>query len=114
MPKIIENIREKLLVEAKEIDKTCKTGFLYAPNRLITLKVFWRAVAFAKSINADAIHPQFLFVNEKLVKDAHKAGIMVNPWTVNKEKDMRKLLSFGVDGLITDVPNIAKRVIEEF
>ena len=73
-----------------------------------------RAVDFAKSIDADALHPHQIFVTKELVESAHENGIMVNPWTVNKEKDMKKLLGFGVDGLITDVPNIAKKVIEEF
>ena len=31
----------------------------------------------------------------------------VIPWTVNKKEDMVNLLNMGVDGLITDYPNIA-------
>lgn len=111
---LISSFDPKLLVEAKQIDPACKTGFLYAPNRLITLKVFWRAVAFAKSINADAIHPQFLFVNEKLVKDAHKAGIMVNPWTVNDPIFIEKMIKCGVDGIITDLPDVVGGMLERY
>ena len=37
----------------------------------------------------------------------------VNPWTVNKERDIKRLVEMGVDGVITDVPNVAKKIIEE-
>ena len=112
---LISSFDPDLLVYIKDIEEACKTGFLYSPDKPITYKqVLGKEIGFAKSIGADALHPHQLFVNEKLVDAAHENGIQVNPWTVNKEKDMRKLLSFGVDGLITDVPNIAKKVIETF
>lgn len=112
---LISSFDPDLLVYIKDIEENCKTGFLYSPDKPITYKqVLGRAVDFAKSIDADALHPHQIFVTKELVESAHENGIMVNPWTVNKEKDMKKLLGFGVDGLITDVPNIAKKVIEEF
>lgn len=112
---LISSFDPDLLVYIKDIEEKCKTGFLYSPDKPITYKqVLGRAVDFAKSIDADALHPHQIFVTKELVESAHENGIMVNPWTVNKEKDMKKLLGFGVDGLITDVPNIAKKVIEEF
>lgn len=112
---LISSFDPDLLVYIKDIEENCKTGFLYSPDKPITYKqVLGRAVDFAKSIDADALHPHQIFVTKELVESAHENGIMVNPWTVNKEKDMKKLLGFGVDGLITDVPNIAKKAIEEF
>jgi glycerophosphoryl diester phosphodiesterase len=47
-----------------------------------------------------------------MVDKHHNAGHKVNAWTVNEESVMMKLLSMGVDGLITDKPDIAKKVIE--
>jgi len=37
----------------------------------------------------------------------------VIPWTVNREKTMRKLVALGVDGLITDYPGRGVRVLAE-
>lgn len=112
---LISSFDPDLLVYIKDIEENCKTGFLYSPDKPITYKqVLSDQVGFAKSIGADALHPHQWFVSAEMVEEAHENGIQVNPWTVNKEKDMKKLLSYGVDGLITDVPNIAKKVIEEF
>ncbi len=110
---LISSFDPKLLIEAKEIDSNCKTGYLYAPNRPITLKVFWRAVEFAKSINADALHPQFIFVGEDYVYKAHEEGLMVNAWTVNDPMFINKMIKSGVDGIITDLPDVVGRILNE-
>ncbi|MBR0349032.1 MAG: glycerophosphodiester phosphodiesterase [Clostridia bacterium] len=110
---LISSFDPDLLVYIKDYDENCKTGFLYSPDKPITYKqVLGNEIGFAKSIDADALHPHQMFVNQELVDSAHENGIMVNPWTVNKEKDIIKLVKMGVDGVITDVPNIAKRLIE--
>lgn len=110
---LISSFDPDLLVYIKDKDENCKTGFLYSPDKPITYKrVLGNEIGFAKSIDADALHPHQMFVTQKLIDEAHENGIMVNPWTVNKEKDIIKLVNMGVDGVITDVPNIAKRLIE--
>ncbi len=109
---LISSFDPDLLVYIKDLDENCKTGFLYSPDKPITYKrVLGRAVDFAKSIDADALHPHQMFVTKELIEKAHENGIMINPWTVNKEKDIKKLVEMGVDGVITDVPNIAKKII---
>jgi len=59
-----------------------------------------------------SVHPEVSLVNQKTVSRHHDAGQKVNVWTVNDETEMMKLLSMGVDGLITDAPDLAKEVIE--
>jgi glycerophosphoryl diester phosphodiesterase len=46
-------------------------------------------------------------VTPAFIDRAHAAGVSVTVWTVNHEEDMRRLLGWGVDGLITDRPDIA-------
>ena len=45
-------------------------------------------------------------VSPRFVADAHRAGLGVQVWTVDREDDARRLLSWGVDALITDRPDI--------
>lgn len=43
-------------------------------------------------------------VTPSFIKMAHRQGIEVHVWTVNETADMKRLLSWGVDGIITDYP----------
>ena len=49
-------------------------------------------------------------VSPRFIRDAHEAGLKVQPWTIDEEADMRRLLAWGVDGLITNRPDLAVRV----
>jgi glycerophosphoryl diester phosphodiesterase len=61
----------------------------------------------------DYEYPVF-YEHPEWIEEAHKLGMVVNTWTVNKEDDMRKLLELGVDQLTTNEPELAAKVIEEF
>lgn len=54
------------------------------------------------------------FTTRKLVREAHRAGILVVPWTVNDKATMRKLVDDGVDGIITDYPDRLREVAAEY
>jgi glycerophosphoryl diester phosphodiesterase len=53
-------------------------------------------------------------VTRRFVSAAHRAGVAVKVWTVNAETDMRRLVSIGVDALITDHPDVARSVISSW
>lgn len=112
---LISSFSPEVLVECKKIDPNCKTGFLYAPNKAFFYKtMLFGYVKFAKSIKADYLHPHFFTVTKTYVKKLHKNGIKVNVWTVNKPEIAEKLIKFGVDGLITDLPAMANELVEKY
>ena len=49
----------------------------------------------------------------ELVSEAHALGLLVLPWTVNDPKEMAKLVDWQVDGVITDYPDRARKVLAE-
>lgn len=51
-------------------------------------------------------------VSPRFVRTAHRAGHRVQVWTVNDEADMHRLFGWGVDALITDVPDVAARFVD--
>jgi glycerophosphoryl diester phosphodiesterase len=44
----------------------------------------------------------------------HDAGRRIQAWTIDDEPDMRRLLGWGVDGLISNRPDVAVRVRDAF
>jgi glycerophosphoryl diester phosphodiesterase len=53
-------------------------------------------------------------VSPRFVQLAHKAGIAVQVWTVDEPEDIRRLLDWGVDGIISDRPDVAAGVVADW
>ena len=53
-----------------------------------------------------------LAVDRRLVNAVHRAGAHHHVWTVNREDDMRRLLDLGVDGIMTDRPDLLNEVMD--
>ncbi len=55
--------------------------------------------------------PHFGDLSAALVDEAHALGLKVVPWTVNEPADMDRLIGWGVDGLISDRPDLVREVM---
>ena len=63
------------------------------------------------NLNGQMWCPNFKDVTEELVQEAHDLGLVVCTWTVNEIKDLENMVDAGVDGIITDYPDRAQRVL---
>jgi glycerophosphoryl diester phosphodiesterase len=52
-------------------------------------------------------------VDSRLIRSVHRAGAQLHVWTVNEAGDMRRLLDLGVDGIMTDRPDVLNEVMDE-
>jgi glycerophosphoryl diester phosphodiesterase len=77
-----------------------KTAFL-TDDRLATFDDNIEKLGFVPSVYS----PQYRLVTPLLVNYCHKNGVRIIPWTVNHASTMRKLIYWGVDGIITDYPD---------
>ena len=57
--------------------------------------------------------PHFGDVTPALIAESHSLGLQVVVWTVNKEADMARLIEMGVDGIISDHPDLLRQVAGE-
>jgi glycerophosphoryl diester phosphodiesterase len=70
------------------------------------------AVDRAKSLGAEALHPEVALVTPQLVREAHAAGLAVYVYTVDRTEEMERLLGLGVDGLFTNFPDRLRRIVD--
>ena len=92
----------------KKLDADMPCGLLYEA----TLVKPW---AYAVALGMNAIHPAFteLLVPGGECAEAHKAGICVNTWTVNRESDIKAVLKAGADIVITNYPDVGVKCLRE-
>ena len=62
-------------------------------------------------LNSYSYHPEINLISKKDIEILHKNGIKVFVWTVNKEEDLDYLVKLGVDGVITNYPDIMKELL---
>ena len=94
---------------ARRLDSSMSCAQLYPPYtpKRAALHDLGRVKAFA-----DAIGPHSSSVDPALVIAAHAHGLRVQPYTVNDPAEIARLLELGVDGIITDRPDLARTEID--
>ena len=98
---ILSSFVHSRLARVRKLNPNIKIA--YTVNRLAAKKV--------KNLrHASQIHIRYSFVSKKLVEEAHKRGIEVFAWTVNAKRAIKKLVTMGIDGIITDNPEIMKKL----
>jgi glycerophosphoryl diester phosphodiesterase len=50
--------------------------------------------------------PYYQFVDSLMVTGVHEKGMRLIPWTINDSEEIQRLLDLGVDGIISDYPNL--------
>jgi glycerophosphoryl diester phosphodiesterase len=58
-----------------------------------------------------ALHPWVNLLSRGAIDECHAAGIEVNTWTCDDPLRMRELIEWGVDGICTNVPDVALTVL---
>ena len=57
--------------------------------------------------------PGFSLINKELIKKCQQQKIRVIPWTINDLNKIKELIQMGVDGIITDYPNLFNELKRE-
>jgi glycerophosphoryl diester phosphodiesterase len=88
-------------------------------KKLRALRPAWKcglllsvAVGDLKTVEADFLAVNAKFASRALVQQTHSAGKQIFVWTVDEPAAMSSLMNRGVDGILTNRPEIARRVIE--
>jgi glycerophosphoryl diester phosphodiesterase len=89
--------------KVKLLNPKIKTGLIFSK---IPQNDIWNSEFDLFSIDKKLATKEF-------IQKTHEAGKEVHVWTVNKEKKMRKLIELGVDNIITNIPNVLIKILNE-
>lgn len=94
---IVSSFQKDLLETVHKTNENIPLGFLVDSN-------LEDAIVFAKSIKAFSIHPDYTMITEEIVQTL-KQDFKVITYTVNNLKPIKRIKSYGVDGIISDFPD---------
>ena len=97
---IFQSFDSEILIQFRQSELNWTLSYL------VDSKIQPNKVIHKLGFKPDIISPNFKFINKNWVDKYHNKGILVIPWTINQVKDMSILLEYGVDGLISDYPNL--------
>lgn len=81
------------------------------PTAWLTVEVPPGSAAQVGGFGHRALHPYWEHVDEALVAECHAQGVEVNVWTCDDPEAMKRLAAWGVDGICTNVPDIARTAL---
>ncbi|QNL23113.1 glycerophosphodiester phosphodiesterase [Hyphobacterium sp. CCMP332] len=73
----------------------------------------WSEAIKILDFEPEIISPYYNSLSQSILNNLHSRGFLVIPWTVNEEAEIEKLLRMGVDGIISDYPNVLIDIINK-
>ncbi|MCK5237910.1 MAG: glycerophosphodiester phosphodiesterase [Candidatus Thorarchaeota archaeon] len=102
---IFSSFYHMILTEIKVLDNKVNTAVLYEHP-------LEDPVSYALELGASAINPLYTLLDPEIISKAHASNLQVYPWTVNDEEAIEDMVSIGVDGVITDFPDLCRTVVD--
>ncbi|GMA63169.1 hypothetical protein NZD89_25310 [Alicyclobacillus fastidiosus] len=68
----------------------------------------------AKQLKAYSVHLDYQFTSEDIISDCHAKQVPVAVWTVDRPEQIERFIHLNTDFLISNVPDVAKRIRENF
>lgn len=104
----IQSFDPRTLQVARQLDPNISLALLIGnDSQQSNLDEHIAELGFTPSIYS----PDYHLVDARLISQAHAKGMRVIPWTINTYDEMVRLKKLGVDGIITDYPDIGVQLL---
>jgi len=107
----VQSFEMPVIKEVRLQNPDIQTSALFSISRFqaLMIKLGFKAnqdeiIHEAMNVHANVISPIYYYCTQRFIESCHEQGLKVIPWTVNEEPLMMRLVSNGVDGLISDYP----------
>jgi glycerophosphoryl diester phosphodiesterase len=95
---IVTSFSEEAIKKVRELDSNIETGLIYATHS--------NPIKAALELKANYLVALYRFMHTVIVEKAHKNGLKVVVWTINKPEEVTEFVKKGVDGIASDKPDI--------
>lgn len=92
---ILTSFYHKSIKNARKMNHSVDAGIIFTCQPVDVNQM-------ASNACANVIFPGYKYLDDDLIKQAHRNGILVYPWTVDDEGMFEKLVGMGVDGIVTN------------
>jgi glycerophosphoryl diester phosphodiesterase len=96
---IVSSFSREVLADCRGIDPT-------VPRAYIVDEAAAEGIEIAIDLDCEYLHPSMEICSDRIVSDAHRAGMSVTAWTVDSSDAAETLARTGVDGVIADRPDV--------
>ncbi len=111
---VLEAFDWRVQLHVRQTRPDVRLAWLTRAEAVRDAALWWGGVEMAASVPATIAAlggpvwaPDYTALTSELIQEAHGLGLSVLAWTVNEPADMRRLVGWGVDGLISDRPDLA-------
>lgn len=101
---VVSSFLPEVLIRFRQLDATLPLGYICDRSEYVPL---WMELPISVFI------PQHNLLSREMMDAVHRRGLKVFAWTVNLEPDLRRVAGWGVDGLISDDPEVLSRTFCE-
>ncbi|MFI3214058.1 MAG: glycerophosphodiester phosphodiesterase [Eubacteriales bacterium] len=104
---IYSSFNHLTIQKIRELRPQARTGLLYADGYL-------GMASYGEKMGVEALHPAlFNLQYPNFLQECKEKGLKLHVWTVNEEEHMKMMVDMGIDAIITNYPDKAKRVVAE-
>src|SRR5690606_39064417 len=103
--RVVVASKHALALETYRVDQPSMTSAHL--NDIVWAYIYWLFNMDMSETSYELLQLPYHYVNKSMVDYFHKHNKKVHVWTVNDTEDIRHMLSIGVDGVMTDYPELA-------
>jgi glycerophosphoryl diester phosphodiesterase len=100
---VASSFYHRAVERVKMLNPKIRTGVIFSSQPI-------KPKDLALEAEAEILLPRWVYVDSSMVGEAHEEGLLVFPWTVDDLETMRRLAEMGVDGIVTNRPDMATKI----
>jgi glycerophosphoryl diester phosphodiesterase len=104
---LFSSFYDSALAELRRLEPTARIGLLVSQRGDVSVP------ERASRLGAEAVHPERSITSAERVRELHAGGWRVHVFTVDDERDLARLIEWGVDGIFTNAPARLRALLDQ-